>query len=157
MPTIRAYLEKHGHEVVKPTPRLILHWWNRLLREVFHYEPRDGLRLQSVDVRRQAHEWACCHWPDPLKQHELHLTHHDAEISRRGLICILAHEIVHAILVHEARDRGDMHGSEFMRYAELIKKKLDVDLRANYSHAYLTWLAYQFDKTAIHRSKKGTE
>ena len=129
-----------------PTPRLIRYWWNRILREVFGYEPISGLSPATIDVRRQPQEWAACQWPASEAQHRLHLTHHDEPISRYGLLCILVHEVVHAILIHEARDDKVLHGPEFMRYAARVEEVSGLPLLAKYSPSDLAWVAKKVNK-----------
>lgn len=130
---LHAYLLKHGYEVVTPTPRLVLHWWKRCLQDVFGYEPIKALVPATIDIRRQPLEWAACHWPDQHTIGRFHLTHHDEPISRNGLITVILHEIVHAILAHEERGNLALHSKTFMAYAEIVESKTGLPFRERYS------------------------
>jgi hypothetical protein len=131
--SIYKHLYHHGYEVVRPTARLVRHWWLRCLGEVFEYPRIKALVPKTVEIRPQHDEWAACHWPDPLGL-ELHLTHHDEPISRNGLVTIICHEEVHAILAYEDQDKGrDQHGVTFMRYAEVVERKTGLVFQDRYS------------------------
>jgi hypothetical protein len=135
MTDIYSHLYHRGYEVVRPTARLVKHWWLRCLAEVFEYPPIPALIPKTVEIRPQPTEWAACHWPDPHGQ-ELHLTHHDEPISRNGLITIICHEIVHAIMAYEDQDKGGSdHGVTFMRYAAVVEKKTGLSFQDRFSRA----------------------
>lgn len=134
MTTIKQHLEQRGYEVVLPTPALIRYWWVRCLREVFGYtSPSKEMIPVTIDVRPQPHEWAACHWPGKEASSRLHLTHHDEPISRRGLLTVILHEIVHAVLVYEGRGGREAHCSHFMDYAALIEARTGLPLQDSYS------------------------
>lgn len=132
---IYRHLYHRGYEVVRPTARLVKHWWLRCLAEVFEYPRIKALVPKTVDIRPQPDEWAACHWPDPHGM-ELHLTHHDEPVSRNGLVTIICHEEVHAILAYEDQDRErDQHGVAFMRYAQIVERKTGLPFQDRYSRA----------------------
>lgn len=138
MNPIRAHIERRGTEVVRPTERLVRYWWLRIMREGFGYSRlHRELRPATIDVRRQDAEWACLLWPDP-EDLQPHLAIFDGEISRRGLLALLAHECIHAILTHESRHPDDQHGASFMDYARLVEEVTGLPLRDTYSPEELT-------------------
>lgn len=132
--SVADHLAQHGYEVVTPTPRLIRYWWVRCLKEVFGYPAIRPLVPLTIEVRRQPTEWAACQWPDKDEFSRLHLTHHNEPISRYGLLTVILHEIVHAILVHEERSDSSLHGERFMAYAELVESETGLPLKARYSY-----------------------
>lgn len=133
MSDLKRHLHRHGFEVVQPTPRMVIYWWVRCLDEVFSYPKRPSLVPATVEIRRQPAEWAACIWPAQESNAPLHLTMHNEPLSRRGLITILLHEQVHAILAFEDRHGGEQHGERFLAYAGLVKERTGLPLRARYS------------------------
>jgi hypothetical protein len=133
--TLYAHLYHRGYEVVRPSPRLLKRYWMWSMREVFGYPATRALVPKTVEIRKQPDEWAACHWPDHIGL-DLHLTFDDGPISRNGVVTILCHEQVHAILAYEDQDRGrDQHGVTFMRYAALVEKKTGLVFQDRYSRA----------------------
>jgi len=140
MNTIKQHLEAHGFEVVTPTPGLIKHWWRRCLKEVFGYPLLPMLVPATVEIRKQTDEWAACHWPERWTNSRLHLTHHNDPISRNGLLTILLHEIVHAILTYESRHDDTPHGERFMAYAALVECETGLPFQDRYSREHIEGL-----------------
>lgn len=145
--SIRQHLKRYGFDLVKPTPHTVRYWWMRCLREVFEYPLLPALVPLTVEIRPQANEWAACHWPDPHGT-RLHLTFHDQVTSRNGLLTVILHEQVHAIMAHEhTYGPTETHCERFMSYAEVIKRKTGLPLQDRYSHEDLQALGKKLRPT----------
>jgi hypothetical protein len=78
----------------------------------------------------------------------LHLTFHDEVTSRYGLLTVLTHEQVHAIMAHEhTYGNTEKHCERFMSYAAIVNKKTGLPLKDRYSHEDLKFLGKRLRQT----------
>lgn len=84
------HLRRHGHRPVKPTVRMLRHWWGRINKEVF-----DGALLPCQLSAASCSDESAVGLCYPLDGGRVRIVVHDMDVTRAGVLGTLAHEMIH--------------------------------------------------------------